>query len=468
MDPVDLLVFGPHPDDIEIGLGGTVAKHAARGVRVGLCDLTAGEMGSNGTVEERLAEAEAAREVLGAAWRVNLRWPDRAHRQRSGASRAARWSSMRAARPRAVAIPYWSDRHPDHVAASRMLTEAVFNSGLRRYDAAGDAWRPEWVCYYFINDSAPPSFVVDVSEHYETKRRALACHRSQFTAAAAGAVATRLTSADVQSADREPRRAVRRPRRRPFAEGFVVREPVVRDTLFRTSLQRTRSVDLIASRTLNLEPMNPELVKPMNIGILCYASIGGSGIVATELGKALADRGHEVHFISSRSAVPARPSSIPGCRFTRSRRPAIRCSASRSTCCRSPTASCRWRASISSAIVHAHYADSACDRRAAGPAGARVERLGAGARGDHDAARHGHHPGRERSVVLRDRRLLDRAIRRRHGGVEQPARRPRDASSACSTRSRVIPNFIDCALYRRAPMPGLRTALHGSDGRRSS
>ena len=74
---VDLLVFGPHPDDLEIGLGGTIAHHAARGLRVGLCDLTAGEMGSNGTVEERLAEAEAARVVLGAAWRENLRWPDR-------------------------------------------------------------------------------------------------------------------------------------------------------------------------------------------------------------------------------------------------------------------------------------------------------------------------------------------------------------------------------------------------------
>ena len=77
MEPVDLLVFGPHPDDIEIGLGGTVAKHAALGCRVGLCDLTAGEMGSNGTVPERLAEADAARAALGASWRVNLRWTDR-------------------------------------------------------------------------------------------------------------------------------------------------------------------------------------------------------------------------------------------------------------------------------------------------------------------------------------------------------------------------------------------------------
>ena len=66
---VDLLVFGPHPDDLEIGLGGTIARHVALGSSVGLCDLTAGEMGSNGTIDERMAEAEAARKVLGAAWR---------------------------------------------------------------------------------------------------------------------------------------------------------------------------------------------------------------------------------------------------------------------------------------------------------------------------------------------------------------------------------------------------------------
>src|SRR5262245_8984336 len=132
MDPVDLLVFGPHPDDLEIGLGGAIAKHVAMGFRVGLCDLTAGERGSSGTVEERLAEAEEARKVLGAAWRVNLRWPDRALGSAPDGERSAT-ELIRRARPRAVALPYWSDRHPDHVDASRLLTSAVFNSGLRRY-----------------------------------------------------------------------------------------------------------------------------------------------------------------------------------------------------------------------------------------------------------------------------------------------------------------------------------------------
>jgi bacillithiol biosynthesis deacetylase BshB1 len=227
---VDLLAIGPHPDDIEIGIGGTVAKHAALGHRVGLCDLTAGEMGSNGTVEERLAEAEAARAVLGATWRVNLRLPDRAIGSSPDHQRAVA-SLVRSAKPKVVAIPYWSDRHPDHVAASHLLTEGVFSAGLRRYSAEGEAWKPESVCYYFINDMAVPSFVVDVSEHYKTKRRALACHVTQFQPSQPDAVATRLTSVRfrqlVESRDAQFGAVAGV----AFAEGIVVKQPLVRSHL---------------------------------------------------------------------------------------------------------------------------------------------------------------------------------------------------------------------------------------------
>jgi bacillithiol biosynthesis deacetylase BshB1 len=230
VEPVDLLVFGPHPDDIEIGMGGTVARHTVLGHRVGLCDLTAGEMGSNGTVDGRLAEAEAARDVLGARWRVNLRLPDRALGSSTTHARAIA-TLVRAARPRTVAVPYWADRHPDHVRASELLTDAVFSAGLRRYDAEGDAWKPAWVCYYFINDHVGPSFVVDVSEHYEAKRRALACHASQFAPTTVDAVATRLTSSRftqlIESRDAHFGAQIGV----AFAEGFVVRQPVQRPDL---------------------------------------------------------------------------------------------------------------------------------------------------------------------------------------------------------------------------------------------
>jgi bacillithiol biosynthesis deacetylase BshB1 len=224
--PVDLLVFGPHPDDIEIGLGGTIAKQTSLGFAVGLCDLTGGEMGSNGTVEQRLAEAEAARDVLGARWRINLRWPDRGIGPDGDHVRAAA-ATIRQARPRVVAIPHWQDRHPDHVTASAVLTEAAFNSGLRRYDAPGDAWKPERICYYFINDSCAPSFVVDVSEHYEKKRRALACHATQFAPAADGAVGTRLTNPRFRQLIESRDAQFGALAGVPFAEGIVVKDPVV-------------------------------------------------------------------------------------------------------------------------------------------------------------------------------------------------------------------------------------------------
>jgi N-acetylglucosamine malate deacetylase 1 len=230
LSPVDVLAIGPHPDDIEIGIGGLVAKHVAVGHQVGLCDLTAGEMGSNGTVAERLAEADTACDVLGAAWRVNLRLPDRAIGRDAEQMRAVA-SLVRRAQPRVIAIPYWSDRHPDHVAASHLLTESIFSAGLRRYDAEGDAWKPQSVCYYFINDADSPSFVVDVSEHYATKRRALACFVSQFRPTQQDAVPTRLTSSRftqlIESRDAHFGALAGV----AFAEGLIVKQPILRPHL---------------------------------------------------------------------------------------------------------------------------------------------------------------------------------------------------------------------------------------------
>lgn len=228
---VDLLVFGPHPDDIEIGFGGAVALHAARGFRVGLCDLTRGELGSNGTVEERLDEAEAARAVLGADWRLNLGWPDGGpYDTPAHADDVVRL--VRAARPEVVAVPYWNDRHPDHRAASEMLARAVFKAGLRRYLPSVDAWRPRQVCYYFINDDAPVSFALDVSEVYDKKRQALACHATQFAPPGVDRVETRLTASTFGQLIESRDARLGALTGVAYAEGIVVREPVLRTSLF--------------------------------------------------------------------------------------------------------------------------------------------------------------------------------------------------------------------------------------------
>jgi len=229
---LDLLVFGPHPDDLEIGLGGTIARHVAAGMTVGLCDLTAGELGSNGTPADRLREADAACRVLGAAWRENLGWPDGGIDGSPDQMRAA-VDLIRRHQPRTIAIPFADDRHPDHVAANRVLGVAAFRSGLRRFETSHPAWRADWVCQYFINDSIRPSFVIDVSDYYERKREALACHHTQFAPAGAQAVPTRLSHATfrqlIESRDAQFGALIGV----AFAEGFVVRDPVERATLLR-------------------------------------------------------------------------------------------------------------------------------------------------------------------------------------------------------------------------------------------
>lgn len=229
---LDLLVFGPHPDDLEIGLGGTIAHHTAAGRAVGLCDLTAGELGSNGTPAGRIAEGEAAARVLGAAFRENLGWPDgditaTPERIRAGVD------CIRRHRPRTVALPYWQDRHPDHRAAAEVLELVAFRAGLRRYVTDLPSWRPDWVCYYFVNTWAPPSFVIDVSDHYARKREALACHASQFTPTGPDTVPTRLTASSFQQLIESRDAQFGAQIGVAFAEGVMVRELLQRASLLR-------------------------------------------------------------------------------------------------------------------------------------------------------------------------------------------------------------------------------------------
>ena len=170
--------------------------------------------------------------MLGAAWRENLGWPDGGIVETPDVVRSA-VDLIRRHRPRAIAIPYWDDRHPDHVAASQVLRRAAFASALRRYETADAAWRPDWICYYFINDAATPSFVVDVSDCYQRKRDALDCYRSQFTPERAGSVATRLTASTFRQLIESRDAQFGALAGVGFAEGIVVREPVQRSGLLK-------------------------------------------------------------------------------------------------------------------------------------------------------------------------------------------------------------------------------------------
>ncbi|WP_025692678.1 bacillithiol biosynthesis deacetylase BshB1 [Paenibacillus zanthoxyli] len=176
---LDILIFGAHADDAEIGMAGTIAKHTAAGLKVGLCDLTAAEMSSNGTVEGRKQEAARAAGVLGASTRFNLGLPDRGLRLTEDQI-AAVTAEIRRCSPDIVFAPYWEDRHPDHVACSRLVEEAVFNAKLRRYKPSLPAVKAPQLYFYFINDMGRTDLVIDVTNHYGVKESALSCYISQF------------------------------------------------------------------------------------------------------------------------------------------------------------------------------------------------------------------------------------------------------------------------------------------------
>ena len=175
---LDVLAIGAHPDDVELGCGGTVALLARQGRRVGILHLTRGERGTRGTAEERLAEAERAASELGA---VDLAFLDAGDGGlRTGpAEEDALIEVLRTWRPELVLGPSPSDRHPDHGRAHRLVEAACFYSGLVNR-GKGEAHRPAAYFSYMQHDSFEPSFVVDVTATWEVKRQALHAYRSQL------------------------------------------------------------------------------------------------------------------------------------------------------------------------------------------------------------------------------------------------------------------------------------------------
>jgi bacillithiol biosynthesis deacetylase BshB1 len=181
---LDALVIAPHPDDAELGMGGTIAAMLRTGLSVGVLDLTDGEPTPRGSPEIRAAEAAAASRMLALPWRENLGLPNRRLRA-TLAARARLAGVIRRVRPRWLFAPYWVDAHPDHVAATRLVEAARFWAKLTKCDLPGEPWHPERIFYYWcvhLKIVRKPAFIVDISSTWEVKRQALACYASQFAA----------------------------------------------------------------------------------------------------------------------------------------------------------------------------------------------------------------------------------------------------------------------------------------------
>lgn len=177
---IDILAFGAHADDVEIGMGGTIAKYAQQGKTIVICDLTKAEMSSNGTVPLRIKEAKKAAEILG-VHRISLDLPDRGLYMKEEYIQQV-ITIIRQYKPKLIFAPYFEDRHPDHGNCAKLVEEAVFSAGVRKYmeNTEQGAHRVQNMYYFMINGFHKPDFVIDITSTISKKLDSLRAYESQF------------------------------------------------------------------------------------------------------------------------------------------------------------------------------------------------------------------------------------------------------------------------------------------------
>ncbi len=195
---LDILVFAAHPDDAELSCSGAIISHVMKGRKVGLVDLTRGELGTRGTPEIRAAEAEAATKVMGLSARENLGFRDGFFKN-DEAHQLEVVKMIRKYRPQIILANAVEDRHPDHGRAAKLVTEASFLAGLKMVETMIDGavqapWRPSAVYHYIQSIFITPDFIVDVSEAWERKMESIRCFKSQFHDPASTEPATYISS----------------------------------------------------------------------------------------------------------------------------------------------------------------------------------------------------------------------------------------------------------------------------------
>ena len=227
---IDILAFGAHPDDVELNVGGTLILHARQGLRVGVVDLSLGELASNGTVEERQKESLEAASYLQLTLRENLALPDGGIADNQS-QRLKVAGALRRLRPEVVLLPSRGARHPDHRAASQLIESAVHLAGVKGYSLPGNPYRPRQLFFYAQSRTKMPELVVDVSGVYEQKLQAILSHASQFINQEGEAFPTTINSPQFLQIIRSRDQFYGSLIGSLFGEGFFQRGPVPVDNL---------------------------------------------------------------------------------------------------------------------------------------------------------------------------------------------------------------------------------------------
>ncbi len=176
---LDILAIGVHPDDIELSCSGTLLKHIEKGYKIGLCDLTQGELGTRGSGGLRLKEAETARQMMGALCRDNLGMKD-GFFLNTQENILKIVTVIRKYRPEIIFANALEDRHPDHGRAAKLVADACFYSGLQKIEDGYEKWRPKTLYHYIQDRNLAEDFVVDITDQMKKKMELIACFKSQF------------------------------------------------------------------------------------------------------------------------------------------------------------------------------------------------------------------------------------------------------------------------------------------------
>ena len=233
---LDILAFAAHPDDIELAASGTLMKHIALGKKVGIIDLTQGELGSRGTIQTRYEEAAEASRIMGISHRENLKMADGFFEINEDNKRLI-IEQIRRFRPAIVLANAIEDRHPDHGRASQLVSEACFLSGLRKVETTFEgesqmAFRPSFVYHYIQDHYIKPDFVVDVTEFAERKMEAILAYKTQFYNPNSNEPETPISGQEFLDFVKARMAQFGRSLQVPYAEGFTVERTLGIKNLF--------------------------------------------------------------------------------------------------------------------------------------------------------------------------------------------------------------------------------------------